>query len=109
MPKDHLLMLRPDWPGTFRRAIRDSAGRIQKNADGVEEALVFTPGEPKVVTDTELAAVIHDVGNNLFLAVEVSEGLYKMDPDGTAKFLAKPKRKKSEPAVVDREPPTVEE
>ena len=51
------LMLRPDWPNTFRRTVR--TGRKPKR-------LEFRKGEPVQVTDAEFLAMAEDVGLAVF-------------------------------------------
>jgi hypothetical protein len=83
------LVLNPTRPGTFRRTIRDDAGKAVRVA-------VFAPREPVVLTDDEFIAMADDVGHAVLYA-EVSD---KGEPTGKpAKDQGepedlKPKRKK---------------
>lgn len=49
------VMLKGNWPGNFRRSVRDEQGKVLK-------VLEFTPGVPVEVNDEELAAITPDIG-----------------------------------------------
>lgn len=55
------VMLRKDWPGKFRRVLRDAEGKPLTDDDGQERVLVFEPGDAIELTDDEYAAVMADV------------------------------------------------
>jgi hypothetical protein len=57
----HLIMLKPSWPGNFRRSIRNKKGDVTK-------ILEFTPGEAVEVTKSELESLGPDIGVCLFPA-----------------------------------------
>lgn len=53
-----LVMLRPDWLGTFKRGVRD-----EQNA--LLETLIFQDREPLELTESQFEAVKTDIGNSL--------------------------------------------
>ncbi len=83
------LVLRPDWPTTFRRTIRDDAGKPVRT-------LEFLKQTPVVVTDDEFIAMADDVGKAVVYAAVAADGLPLSKPakdQGDVEEL-KPKRKK---------------
>jgi len=55
------LVLNPVRPGTFRRSIRDEAGKVVRTA-------VFEPRVPVVLEDDEFIAMADDVGHAVVYA-----------------------------------------
>lgn len=66
------VMLRKNWNGTFKRAVRDKSGKILKT-------LAFTPGEIVDLRDSDVEAVLGDLGKAL-LPMEWSEQFGKFLP-----------------------------
>ena len=62
------LMVKPSWPTTFHRSVRDEAGKVVK-------LLRFEHGKPELLDETEYAAVKADVGLALVHADVDAEGL----------------------------------
>ena len=54
-----LVMLKRDWPGTFRRTIKRKDGSVVRRAE-------FTPGAPTEVTDEEFNLLEPDIDVALF-------------------------------------------
>lgn len=50
-----LLMLRPNWPGTFKRVVRKPNGDVKR-------VLTFEPGKPVELRGAALAAVERAIG-----------------------------------------------
>lgn len=73
-----LIVLRPDWPGTFRRTVRHD------EADpGI--LYVFSPGEPVTVAVADVPGLADDLNKALFLVVP---GTTKPDFKATAAAVA---------------------
>ena len=55
-----IVILKPRWPGIFRRNVRDEAGEVI-------ERLEFHPHKPVELTDEQFEAVRGDIGNALMI------------------------------------------
>lgn len=52
------LMLKPGWPGTFRRSVKPEKGKLR--------LIVFEPNKPVEVTASELKALASEIGRVVF-------------------------------------------
>lgn len=64
----HAVMLKPSWPASFTRSVRDKDSKILKT-------LVFSEGDPQLLDDMEFAAVKKDLGVSLVMAHIDSDGI----------------------------------
>lgn len=87
----YAVILKPTWPGTFRRAVRDADGRPIKT-------LEFALGQPVLLSEAELEAVKGDMGKALVWAA--------LDEDG--KPLPKPDYRRNRAESLVPEEPIVE-
>ncbi len=86
-----LVMLKKDWPGTFRRSIRDDKGKIIST-------LEFNPGEPVDISYDQLPAIEKDMFHALLPVtvdakghiVPIEEAEFRTDivtaPEGDIEF-----------------------
>lgn len=81
-----VVMLKREWPGQFRRVIRDDNGAPVEP----RRVLLFTPGESVEVDDCDMPAIADDV------------------KAGTLKVNANLKTRKAEEPVAAPEPPAAE-
>lgn len=85
----YALMLKPRWPGSFRRSLCDEAGQVVRT-------LVFEEDKPLIVSDDEFAVLHDDVGKALVYA--------QRDADGNAIPKVDQFDDESGPVVPGREP-----
>lgn len=85
-----LVMLKKDWPGTFRRNVRDAAGAIT-------ETLKFEPGVPEEVPYDKLPAIAGDLFKSLFpitlnngKPVEIEESVFREEIETTPEVTDAP-------------------
>ena len=78
-----LVMLKKDWPGTFRRNVRNTAG-------AVTETLTFEPGVPEEVPYDKLPVIAGDLFKSLFpitlnngKPVEIEESVFREEIETT--------------------------
>lgn len=93
------VMLKPSWPASFSRSVRDKDGKVLTR-------LTFEPRQPLVLEGAELAAVRGDIGIALVYAAtdEYGEPVPKpaADQAKAAKgFTAKPKPKAEKPEAEE--------
>ena len=62
------VLLNPEWPGSFRRTVRNESGKAVK-------VLEFKKGEPLLLDEVEFEAVIGDIGTALCFAHLDSDGV----------------------------------
>lgn len=62
------VMLKPDWPTTFHRSVRDKEGKKIK-------LLSFGKSDPQLLSEEEFAAVKDDIGLSLVIAHVDSDGV----------------------------------
>lgn len=70
----HAILLRPNWPATFRRAVRDADGQTVK-------ILEFYQGKPVLLDDADFEVVRGDMGTALTWAVVDESGNPVNKPD----------------------------
>ena len=75
------VQLKPGWPGTFRRTVRDKDKKIVR-------VLEFQYGEPpqEITDELELAAIKVDIGNAL---IEKPPPVTKVEPIAPVELSAK--------------------
>lgn len=100
------ILLKPNWPGPFKRSVRGEKGKILKT-------ITFVPGKPQWLDGDELAAVENDIGRALAYAAigpngdALGKAARVQAPGGLARHeAAQAEKAKAEKATLEKPAPT---